>query len=270
MVTAFTPEVKVNKSILECRTGKRVKCFCAGITSIDSVVAPEMDMEGKMAIFLDCFEPAKIKKAGSLGIISGVTTNPGLISHESKSFSMKQRIEKICDAVEGPVAVEVTASEFESMVAQAQEFYSWKPSQIVIKVPVSATGFTVITELERKYSIPTMATCVMTFIQAYSAALAGAHYIALFWGRMKEAGISPEETVFLLHERIQAENLGSRTLAASIRGPYHVFEALSAGTHIVTVSPEILEKIIQHPKTDEAIARFKEDWRCVRERGIMG
>lgn len=222
-----------------------------------------------MAIFLDCFEPAKIEKVSRLGIISGVTTNPGLISHESKPFSMKRRIDKICSAIEGPVAVEVTASEFESMIAQAREFYSWKPSQIVIKVPVSPAGFAVINELKRKHSIPTMATCVMTFTQAYSAALAGANFIALFWGRMKEAGIPPEETIFLLNERIQSENLGSRTLAASIRGPHHVFEALSAGAHIATVSPEILEKIIRHPKTDEAIASFKEDWRCARERGIM-
>jgi transaldolase len=226
-------------------------------------------LEEKMAIFLDCFEPAKIEKAAHLGVISGVTTNPRLISHEKKYFNMKERIDKICHLIDGPVAVEVTASEPESMVAQAREFYSWNPGQIVVKVPVSITGYAVISELEKKYSIPTIATCIMTFTQGYAAALAGAHYLALFWGRMREAGVQPEEVVVLLNERIQGEKLGSRILAASIRGPHHVNEALSAGAHVVTVSPRILEQILAHPKTDEAIAEFAEDWRCARERGIM-
>ncbi len=223
-----------------------------------------------MAMFLDCFEPAKIDTWVRRGVISGVTTNPALISHEKAPFSMKERIDKICKLVNGPVAVEVTAREHESIVAQAREFHSWNPGQIVIKVPVDMTGYAVISELERKYSIPTMATCIMTFTQGYGAALAGAHYLALFWGRMKEAGISPEEAVMLLLERIEREKLRSRILAASLRGGHHVFEALAAGAHIVTVSPRTLEQVLAHPKTDEAIAEFAEDWRCARERGLMG
>jgi len=203
-------------------------------------------------------------------VISGVTTNPALISHEKTPFNMKERIGAICELVDGPVAVEVTAREHESMVAQAREYYSWKPSQIVIKVPVDITGYAVISELERKYSIPTIATCIMTFTQGYGAALAGAHYLAMFWGRMEEAGISPQEAVMLFLERIEMEKLRSRILAASLRGGHHVFEALAAGAHIVTATPRVLEQVLAHPKTDEAIAEFAEDWRCARERGLMG
>lgn len=223
-----------------------------------------------MPIFLDCFEPSKIEKLARLGVISGVTTNPKLISRQSKPFVMKEEVDSICSLVDGPVAVEVTAVEQKSMLAQARELHSWNPSQIVVKVPLSNAGYCVISELEKRFSIPTMATCVMTFTQAYAAALAGARYIALFWGRMREIDAAPEETTALLNERIESERLGSRILAASIRGPHHVHEALSAGVHIVTVSPAILEQILSHPKTDEAIAEFAEDWRCARERGLMG
>jgi transaldolase len=222
-----------------------------------------------MAIFLDCFEPDEIARLVRLGMVSGITTNPKLVSRQKTSFSMKERIEKICSGVNGPVAVEVTASEVEGIVAQAREFYSWNPSQIVVKVPVSMTGYEAIAELEKNFSIPTMATCVMTFTQAYAAALAGAHYVALFWGRMEEASASPVETVMLLSDRLDSEKLTTRILAASIRGPHHVHEALSAGVHIITISPRILREMLQHPATEKTIAEFAEDWRCARERGLL-
>jgi len=222
-----------------------------------------------MALFLDCFDPDKIDAFSRLGVISGVTTNPSLISHESKPFNMQRRIQKIAGMVDGPVAVEVTTFNKDAMIEQARELYSWNPGQIVIKIPVSLEGYEVISELEKKYAIPTMATCIMNFTQAYAAALAGSHYLALFWGRMEESGASPEETISLLAERLQMDRINSRILAASIRGSHHVFNALAAGAHIVTVSPEILRQTLSHQKTDEAVAKFKEDWRCARERGLM-
>lgn len=223
-----------------------------------------------MAIFLDCFDPDEIGRLVRLGMVSGVTTNPKLVSQQKAPFSMKERVEKICSLVGGPVAVEVTASEAEGIAAQARELYSWNPGQIVVKVPVSAAGYEAIAQLEKKYSIPTMATCVMTFTQAYAAALAGAHYIALFWGRMEEAGASPVETAMLLTDRLESEKLTGRILAASIRGPHHIHEALAAGVHIVTVSPGVLREMLRHPDTEKTIAEFAEDWRCARERGLMG
>ncbi len=222
-----------------------------------------------MSIFLDCFDPAAIERLSHLGVVSGVTTNPNLISRETEPFNLRERIEKICAAVSGPVAVETTASEAAAIVAQGREFYSWNPSQIVIKVPVSMAGYEAIAQFERKHSIPTIATCIMTFAQGYAAALAGAHYLAVFWGRMREAVSSPEEAVILLRERIESEKLRCSILAASIRGPHHAVEALSAGAHIVTVSPQVLESLLKHPGTDETVARFAEDWRCARERGLM-
>ncbi len=223
-----------------------------------------------MAIFLDCFDPDEIAELVRLGMVSGVTTNPRLVSQQKERFNMKERIEKICSCVNGPVAVEVTASEAGSIVAQARELYSWNPSQVVVKVPVSAAGYEAIAELEKKHSIPTMATCVMTFTQGYAASLAGAHYAALFWGRVEEAGASPAEMVVLLRDRLEGEKLKTRILAASIRGPHHVHESLAAGAHIVTVSPGILREMLRHPATEKTIAEFAEDWRCVRERGLMG
>lgn len=222
-----------------------------------------------MALFLDCFDPAKIEEVARLGIIAGVTTNPKLISHERERFNLKERICRICAAVDGPVAVAATAPDVDGMVAQAREFHSWNPGQVVVKVPVSAAGYAAIAKLQ-KLPVATMATCIMTFAQGYAAALAGARYLALFWSRMKEAGNSPENAAALLNERIENEKLSSRILAASLREPDQAEEALAAGVHIVTVSPEILERMLKHPGTDESIAEFAEDWRCARERGLMG
>ncbi|MFW6109353.1 MAG: transaldolase family protein, partial [archaeon] len=60
-------------------------------------------------------------------------------------------------------------------------------------------------------------------------------------------------------------NMESKLITASIRHPRHVIEAAKAGSHIATIPPAILDKMLEHPLTDDGLRRFSEDWAKVSQ-----
>jgi transaldolase len=57
----------------------------------------------------------------------------------------------------------------------------------------------------------------------------------------------------------------TKLITASIRHPRHVIEAAKFGSHVATIPPAILDKMIQHPLTDDGLQRFAEDWAKVNK-----
>ena len=54
--------------------------------------------------------------------------------------------------------------------------------------------------------------------------------------------------------------LDTEIIAASIRHPRHVLLSAKAGSDIATVPYNVLKKMIVHPKTNEGIEKFLNDW----------
>ena len=64
-------------------------------------------------------------------------------------------------------------------------------------------------------------------------------------------------------KQIEQYGLKCRVLAASFKNAEQVHRCASVGCHSVTVSADILQKVISHPMTDAAIADFEKDWASV-------
>ena len=73
-----------------------------------------------MRIFLDTANIDQIREAAKLGIISGVTTNPSLVSREGRA-DYQAAVKQICSIIPGPISAEVLAEEVESMIEQARD-----------------------------------------------------------------------------------------------------------------------------------------------------
>ena len=58
-----------------------------------------------MKFFIDSGDIEEIKKAASMGLLDGVTTNPSLLAKSGKP--MKKAYAEICEIVDGPVSGEV-------------------------------------------------------------------------------------------------------------------------------------------------------------------
>jgi len=214
-----------------------------------------------MQIFLDTANIDQIRQAAKLGIISGVTTNPSLLSKESTS-DYETVTKTICSIISGPVSVEVLSEDAESMIEEARLKASWAPN-VNIKIPVTAEGLQATSALRRDKIDVNMTLC-FSANQALLGALAGATYVSVFVGRLDDTG---HDGMQVVQDAVSILNnypeLDTQVIAASIRHPLHCTEAAQIGAHIATVPYNVLMQMIQHPLTDVGIKRFLADWQRV-------
>lgn len=212
-----------------------------------------------MALFLDSSDPKETAEIFSWGVVSGVTTNPLIISKEAPDADLKERILAVIAASTGDVSVELTTETEKEMLVEAEEYWSWDSKRVCIKVPFSEIGLKVLHQLVKR-GITTNVTCLMSFNQAYLAALAGATYVSLFSGRVRDMGYDVRPIVRETRAILDREKLASRIIIGSVRHLMDVNESLQDGAHIVTVPPGILRKMIWNPRTESTIREFNDAW----------
>jgi len=214
-----------------------------------------------MRIFLDTANIDHIRQGVRLGVVSGVTTNPTLVSKEGHK-DYKAMVREICSIVPGPVSAEVVVEGVSAMLEQAREIATWAPN-VVIKIPATAEGLEVTSALAMDNIKVNMTLC-FSVNQALLAALAGAAYISPFVGRLDDAG---HDGMALVKDIVDVfknyQNLTTEVLAASIRHPLHCIAAAKAGAHIATVPYSVLLQMTKHPLTDIGIKCFPADWKSV-------
>ena len=214
-----------------------------------------------MQIFLDTANIDNIKQAAELGIISGVTTNPTLLSKESTA-DYETVTKTICAIIAGPVSVEVLAEDAAAMIEEARVKASWAPN-VNIKIPITADGLRATSVLSQE-GIPVNMTLCFSANQALLGAMAGATYVSIFVGRLDDAGHDGmqvvQDTMDILDNY---PDLDTQLITASIRNPMHCTQAALIGSHIATVPYNVLMQMIQHPFTDVGIERFLADWKSV-------
>ena len=212
-----------------------------------------------MAIFIDSSDPKEIKDLFAWGVLSGVTTNPLIIAKEAPDADLGERIREVLAVSWGDVSVELTTETEKEMIDEAAIYHAWDPARICIKVPFSEVGLRVLHQLSKK-GVKTNVTCLMAMNQAYLAALAGATYVSIFSGRVRDMGYDVRPTIAATRDILDRENLPSKIIVGSMRHMMDVNEALQNGAHIVTVPPAILRKMLWNPRTDETIREFNTAW----------
>jgi transaldolase len=209
-----------------------------------------------MKLYIDTANLEEIRRANSMGIICGVTTNPSLVAKEGVSF--EKRLRDIALEVDGPVSAEVVSPEADGMVTEGERLASIGPN-IVIKVPMTEQGLVATKALAGK-GIKVNMTLVFSANQALLAALAGAAYVSPFVGRMDDIGNDGIQVVSDIVRMFDIHGIETEIIAASIRHPMHVTQAALAGAHIATVPYKVLQAMVKHPLTDIGIERFMKDW----------
>ena len=214
-----------------------------------------------MRIFLDTANIDQIRQGVSLGIISGVTTNPSLVSKEGK-VDYEALVKEICSIIpEGAVSAEVLEEEAGPMIEQARQIATWAPN-VVIKIPATTAGLEATSALS-KDKIKVNFTLCFSLNQALLGALAGATYVSPFVGRLDDIGHDGMQLVKEIVEVYRNYQFSTQVIAASIRHPLHCVAAAKAGAHIATVPYNILMQMIRHPLTDVGVRRFLDDWKRI-------
>lgn len=209
-----------------------------------------------MKFFLDTANVKEIREAASLGILDGVTTNPSLVAKEGKPF--RETILEICDAVDGPVNVEVVATDTEGMLREGHDYVTWHRN-VVVKLPTTREGIKACKRFSGE-GIRTNLTLCFSPNQALLVAKAGATYVSPFVGRLDDISHVGMDIVRTIVQIYKNYDYRTQVLAASLRHPLHVVEAALAGAHVATVPFKVLDLMFKHPLTDRGLEQFLKDW----------
>jgi len=217
-----------------------------------------------MKLFIDSANLREVDEALVRGVVCGVTTNPSILAKEPKS-DFKTLVKGIIarlkqEPVPLPLSVEVFSTKPEQMIAQACDFVeSFDYEPLYVKVPIGWNELKVIHELKKR-DIKVNCTGCMAFNQAILAANAGADYISLFYGRIRDTGYDAFTVVEQTASALRHAKSPSQVIVGSIRHIHDINDAVRAGADIVTVPPAFLPVMAGHPKTEEVIQQFVKDF----------
>ena len=209
-----------------------------------------------MKLFLDTANMAQVKEIASWGILDGVTTNPSLVAKE-EGADFKATVTEMCGLVD-EVSAQITATEFEEMKSQADEYSSWHKN-VVVKVPMTVEGLKTLNYCSSK-GIHTNTTLVFSVPQAIMAAKSGATMISPFVGRLDDLGMDGMDFIADIMQAWSHYKFDTQVLVASIRNLEHVVRAATLGAHICTIPYKVFQELPQHDLTDKGLEKFASDW----------
>jgi transaldolase len=181
-------------------------------------------------------------------MIQGFTTNPtlmrkaGITDYESFARDILSEIR------DRPISLEVFADEFHEMERQAGLIQSWGPN-VYVKIPVTNTRREPALDLIRKLShagTRLNITAILTLDQVRDVvgALAGGapSYVSVFAGRIADTGRDPVPIMAKAVEMVSVHP-GMELIWASPRELLNIFQADAIGCHIITATPDVLQKL---------------------------
>ena len=218
-----------------------------------------------MFYLLDSANVEQIAKICDVFPIAGVTTNPSIITKEKKEFFplLKDIRSAIGDRM---LHVQVLGSTAEEMIKDGLCIREHVDGLLYVKVPVSEAGYEAEQEL-KKQGLNSTATAVYTPQQALIAANCGADFTAPYVNRIDNISGMGVHVVSMITELFQVHGLTTKVLAASFKNVQQVHEVALAGAGAVTVSPDIMLKLAEHPLTDMSVENFQQDWQSVYGKG---
>ncbi len=210
-----------------------------------------------MKFFIDTADIKEIRELSETGLVNGVTTNPSLIAKTDRNFF--DVVREICEIVDGPVSAEVTATDFDGMLAEGNTLASISDN-IAVKVPLTPDGLKTCKALTDKGIMVNVTLCFSAG-QAILAAKAGASFISPFVGRLDDIssnGMQLINDICKIYNNFSA--FETEVLVASIRHPIHLISAAKIGAHVATMPPNVLRQLYKHPLTDAGLEAFLADW----------
>ena len=212
-----------------------------------------------MKIFGDTGNLAELRHLYSMGLLSGITTNPTIASREGKSLTrlLKTLCEKFPDL---EICGQVVSTSTEGMIAEARTI-SAIGKNIVVKIPCTEQAMPAIKALSDE-GMKICATAILTAPQAFFCAIAGAAYVAPYTGQNDVIGLRGVDILKQMCDVIHSSGLSTQVLAASVEKPQEVIDYALAGADVVTAPYHAIINAFRYtkPLTDFYVDNFYKDW----------
>ena len=211
-----------------------------------------------MKILIDSADVEKIKEISKYREITGITTNPTILS--KVEGDIKNILKELKEFTYGKyeIHIQTTESEVEGILSEARVLRKFFGETFYIKIPVTKAGLEAIKLCSRE-GIKVTATAILSPMQALAAAMNGASYVAPYVNRMENVGQDATETISVISDLLI--DYPTEILAASFKNIKQIQEVLLQGAEAATISPELIEKSVWHPYTDKSVLDFGIDWK---------
>ena len=215
-----------------------------------------------MLYLIDTADLDAIKKCSEYFPVSGVTTNPTIISREKTDFrTLLYSIREIIGD-DKMLHVQATATEADEIVKGAEMIKNVVRGNFYIKIPITREGLRA-TAICKDKGIGVTMTAIFTQQQALIAAKAGADFVAPYINRLDNIVSDGVRVVEEISDIFKNYDIKTKILAASFKTVEQVHKVSMSGAHAITINPDLFDMLIYHPLTYYAIDDFSKDWESV-------
>jgi len=221
-----------------------------------------------MELIIDSADISAISEIDKILTISGVTTNPTIITKSGKT--PETVIKELTELLrpDQKLFIQTISTEADQIVKEAEHIAAQRLiGMTYVKIPVTREGLKAIKKCKSK-GIGVLATAIYSADQAFLAAMNGAEYLAPYVNRMDNYGDGVENVKDLL-KMLEINKMGSKVVAASFKNTRQVHELIKAGVHAVTVPPEVAFAMVDHPGTAIAVKEFTDNWTKAYNRATL-
>lgn len=205
-----------------------------------------------MALFLDSADVKEAERAMQMGFVAGVTTNPTLVARTGRpAYDV---ISELCSLCRGPVFHQLTASSLPEMQEEAERFHAIAPGRVVMKIPCNLVGLQLTSQLSE--TMPCAVTAVFSAAQTYLTCQGRARYVIPYVNRTTRLCGDGTALVYQMAGIVERAGSGTEIVAASLRTPAEVVEAILHGAHHVTIPLQLIEEMSEHKLSALAIEEF--------------
>jgi len=213
-------------------------------------VGAQLLLDLPIKIFADGADRDGITALYAKPYIKGLTTNPTLMRKAGVADYEKFAREVLDVVKEKPISFEVFSDEFPEMRRQALMIGKWQEN-VYVKIPITNTrgdsALPLMDELSAE-GVKLNVTAILTPEQVCGVAKVLKRdvpgVVSIFAGRVADTGVDPmpimKESLQMLRELPKAE-----LLWASVREVLNIFQAAQCGCQIVTVTHDILDKMVK-------------------------
>ena len=220
-----------------------------------------------MELILDTADLEAVRELNDLYAVDGVTTNPTIITKSGKSFEeIRDGLMEILSP-EQKLFIQVVATDFDGIMAEARYICSLRPENTYVKIPVTRDGMRAIKACKAE-GMGVLATAIYSASQGFMAAKNGADYLAPYVNRMCNLGDGVGEVV-RLQAMLEQAKLPTKILAASFKNVEQVNELLENGIEAVTIPVDVAFNMLDIPSTPMAVDDFTRNWQAAYGRTTL-
>jgi TalC/MipB family fructose-6-phosphate aldolase len=220
-----------------------------------------------MALYIDSAYLDDIIAVSHMLPLAGVTTNPTILlkaRERGQELSPQDLLKQLLDQVGGKIFMQPSLADEKQALQDVLAMRWTAPDRVIPKIPMTPRGLRLAQELKHRGHHVAF-TAVTTVSQAYIAAEMKAAFIIPYYNRLQRSGVDAAERIRQIAHIFAYQRLSTRILVASLKTPEEADQALFAGAHDLTVPPDVLLAMTTNPASEEAVARFEQDYQKMKD-----